>query len=293
MVYALGRADDLVGVSQECNFPPEVKKKPVVVRGAVDYSGLSASAIDAAVSRLVKEGKSPYTIDQEKLRELAPDIILTQALCRVCAPSQAEAAQAQAIVPEGTRVLYLSPRTIDDVFEDIRRVGEAIDALEEAKRLIYDIRQRATQVQCLTYLRKRKPRVMVLEWLDPLYSAGHWIPEMIEVAGGIPVGAAGIGKESERIDWKDVAEAGPDVLILASCGFRLDQVMKDAAVLKNCPPDVPAFKNRQIFAVDADSYITRPGPRVVDGIELLANILNPDLELWQGADTAFRQVSDL
>lgn len=288
MVCALGRADDLVGVSHECNFPPEVKNKPVVVRNAVDFSGLSSNAIDAAVSRILKEGKSPYIVDKEKLRELSPDIILTQDLCRVCAPSQAEV-----VAPEGARVLSLNPHTIDDVFEDIRRVGEAIDALEEAKRLIYDIRQRATQVQCLTYLRKRKPRVMVLEWLDPLYSAGHWIPEMIEVAGGIPVGAAGVGKESARIDWKNVAEAKPDVLILASCGFRLDQVLKDASVLKNCPPSVPALKNRQIFAVDADSYITRPGPRIVDGIELLANILNPDLELWQGSDSAFRQVSGL
>jgi iron complex transport system substrate-binding protein len=293
MVYALGRAQDLVGVSHECDFPSEARQKPILVRSAVDMSAMPSADIDRTVSSYLKEGKPLYVVDQEKLRQLGPEVILTQSLCKVCAPSGPEAAQALAVVPENTRVLYLTPHTLEDVFENIRQVGEAIGALDEAKKVIYNLRNRATSVQCKTFIAKKKPKVLFLEWIDPLFNAGHWIPDMVEVAGGIVDGIAASGKDSVRIDWDQVVEFNPDVIIGSPCGSHLDRAMKDTSLLKKFPgrSKIKAFKNKRVYAVDADAYFARPGPRVVDGIELLAHLLHPDQVEWKGPADAFQKVA--
>lgn len=292
IVCALGLGDRLVGVSHECDYPPAVKAKPVVVRSAVDAAKLPGPEIDRAVSEKLKRGESLYAVDEAKLRELDPDLILTQELCRVCAPSGPEARKAVAAVSEKTRVLTLTPHTLEDIFDNIRSVGEAAGVLEAAKKLIYDLRSRAVLVQCKAFAVKKKPKVFMLEWLDPPYTAGHWVPEMVEIAGGIPDMSCE-GGDSVRVTWDQVAAFAPDVLICSPCGYHTERALREAAeVLKRCPARdrIPAFQTGRVYAVDADSYITRPGPRVVDGIELLAHILNPDAVGWLGPAGAFEKV---
>jgi iron complex transport system substrate-binding protein len=291
MVYALGLADSLVGVSRECDFPPEVKAKPVVVRSVVDGSGLSSGEIHARVMEKLKAGGDLYVVDRERLQTLRPDLVISQELCRVCAPSEPEAKDALAVLPEGSRVLYLSPRTLEDIFENIRSVGEATGALERAQEVVYDLRLRAVTVQTQTFRRKRKPRVFVLEWLDPLFAAGHWVPEMVDLAGGLCDRTLEASR-SEATDWDRIAAFNPDVLVVAPCGFHLDRAVEAAGSLR-CPQAdrINAFREGRVYAVDGDSYFTRPGPRVVDGIELLAHILDPDAVPWKGPADAFRRVS--
>lgn len=291
MVCALGLKDALVGVSHECDYPPEVKTKPVVVRSAVDSSRMSSAELDRFVSEKLRKGESLYEVDQQKLKDLNPDLVITQELCRVCAPAAPEAQKALATVRNGTRVLYLTPRSLEDIFENIRSVGEAVDRLEEAKQLVYDLRLHAVTVQVKTF-RQRKPRVFILEWLDPPFNAGHWIPEMVEISGGIPE-ASSLGKDSRRVSWEEIAEFNPDVLICAPCGHHLEGALREAELLKKCPfPDrINAFRDGRVYAVDADAYLVRPGPRIVSGIELLAHILHPESCGWNGPKGAFHRIS--
>lgn len=292
IVCALGLADSLVGVSHECDYPPEVKGKPVVVESAVDTRRMTSAEIDRCVAESLKKGESLYRVDKERLKQLDPDVIITQALCEVCAPSGNEAKQALAVVSEKTKVLYLTPHSLEDIFENIRSVGEATGTLEKAKKLIYNLRLRATNVQCETFSIRNKPRAFVLEWLDPPYNAGHWVPELVSVAGGVP-DLSSEGKDSTRTSWEKIAEFNPDILICSPCGYHLDRVLREIPLLKKCPcPEyINAFKTGQIYAVDADAYFARPGPRVIDGIELLSHIFHPHRCSWYGPSEAFRRVS--
>jgi iron complex transport system substrate-binding protein len=292
IVCALGLGQNLVGVSHECDYPPQAKGKPVVVRGAAPTEELSAAEIDKYVSEKMKSGESLYVVDTDRLKELAPDVIITQDLCQVCAPSGPEAKKALAVVPASTKVLYLSPHSLEDVFANIRSVGEATGTLDKAKELIYQLRLRAVNVQTRAFRIKKKPKVFVLEWLDPPFNAGHWVPDMVEIAGGAPDMAAA-GKDSVRVTWDRVREFNPDVLIVSPCGYHLDRALKEAEILKRYPyPDITsAFRNGRVYAVDADSYLSRPGPRVVDGIDLLAHILHPDAFDWKGPSQAYERVS--
>lgn len=291
MVCALGLEKDLVGVSHECDYPATVKGKPVVVTSAADTSGMSSREADAWVSERMKKGESLYRVDEKRLADLKPDLIITQDLCQVCAPSGNEAKKALAVVPASTKVIYLSPRTLEDIFANIRSVGEATGTLERAKEIIYGLRLRAVGVQSTVFTMKNKPKVFVLEWVDPPFTGGHWVPEMVSIAGGVPE-ASCEGKDSVRMSWDDVAKFNPDVVICAPCGFDLPRALKEAERLKDCPAAerINAFRTGQVYAVDANAYVARPGPRVVDGIELFAHILHPEKWPWRGPKDAFRRV---
>ena len=291
MVCALGLSESLVGITHECDYPAALKGKPVVVRAVLPVEQMSQDEIDAAVAQRMREGLSLYQVDEELLRKLDPDLILTQDLCQVCAPSGNEVAGVLQLLPRKPRILWLTPRSLAEIFENLRELGQATDRLGAAEELIAASRKRLDRVADLTRNVPARPRVFCMEWFEPVYASGHWLPEMIEIAGGLDA-LGRKGMDSVRIDWKEVQEWAPEVLILTPCGFNLDQTIERAHSLASYPgwSDLPAVRDGRVYAVDANSYFARPGPRVVDGTELLAHLIHPDLFAWPGPNTAFRRL---
>jgi iron complex transport system substrate-binding protein len=273
---ALGLEESLVGVSHECGFPPSVRSKPVVVRSALSTAGLRPVEVDRAVAERIGTGRSLYVVDEERLRALRPDVILTQDLCQVCAPSGTEASRAVATLPAPPRVVLLTPRTLEDVWRSVEDVGAACGVPERAAALVASLRGRVAAI------RARVPaapvrRTFVLEWYDPPWASGHWVPEMVELAGGRDeLGAP--GGESVRVPWDRIATYAPDVLVLAPCGLPLEDALAQAAGLRELPgwDDLPAVRAGRVFVTDASAYLARPGPRLADGLGMLAEILHPE-----------------
>jgi iron complex transport system substrate-binding protein len=290
MVCALGLGDQLVGRSHECDYPPEVCGKPVVVRPAISLEGLSLREIDAAVSERLRTGASLYEVDERLLRDLAPDLILTQDLCRVCAPSGDEITQALRSLPKKPRVLYLTPKTLSDIFQNVREIAAAADRTAAAEQLIAGWNGRLDEIADATRGLKRR-RVCFMEWLDPVYCGGHWMGEMIELAGGVDA-LARQGGDSVRVGWEQIVAWLPEVIILSPCGMDLAKALELAPQLVTLPAwsELPAVKQNRVFAVDANSYFARPAPRVVEGVELLAHLIHPEEFSWGGSRGAFAQV---
>lgn len=263
IVAALGAGHDLVGRSHECDFPSRVTELPIVSKPSLTLEGLSQSAIDSAVSAHMGTGESLYVVDERLLNDLAPDIILTQDLCQVCAPSGNELTRALMSVRSRPEVVYLTPRTLAEIDENILQVGEAIGRSAEAHALVARNRERLGELRAVNAKRDRRRRVSFLEWTDPPYCAGHWVPEMIEIAGGVDR-LARAGGDSVRVSWDDIRAWDPEVVIVAPCGFRL----ADAERLAR---DLPPLGAARIVPVDANAFFARPGPRYVDGIEILAS----------------------
>jgi iron complex transport system substrate-binding protein len=277
---ALGLGESLVGITHECDYPPEVKSKPVVVRNVLPIETMTQSEIDRAVAQRMHEGLSLYQIDEELLRELAPDLILTQNLCQVCAPSGNEVSQVLTALPKKPEILWLTPQSLDEIFDNVRDLGQATGRITEAEALVDQCRNRLERLSALTANVSSRPRVFCMEWLDPVYASGHWVPELVKFAGGVD----GLGSErgeSVRVSWEDVVDWAPEVLIMMPCGFNLRQTMKQIWSVfggKSSPFfQLPAVRNGRVFAVDANSYFARPGPRVVEGAELLAHLIHPEL----------------
>lgn len=289
MVYALGLEDQLVGVTHECDYPAAAKSKTVVVRSAVGMKGLSLEEIDATVSRAVKVGQSIYTVDEELVKDLAPDLILTQDLCQVCAPSGNEMGRLLKHFENPPKIVWLTPSCLSDIFENIKQIGEASGKAPVAARIILGLQERVNAVAERTRALTSRPRTFCMEWLSPPYCAGHWVGEMVALAGGED-SLARTGEDSVRIRWEEISAYAPEVLILSPCGFHLSEVLEQAHLLTGYPgwDKLPAVKNGRVYAVDADSYFARPGPRVVDGIELLAHLIHPEHFLWEGPEEAYR-----
>ena len=294
MAYALGLSDSIVGITHECDYPPEVKNKPVVVRNVLPIETMSQSEIDRAVAERIRTGQSLYQIDEQLLRELAPDLILTQDLCQVCAPSGNEVSQVIKALPKAPQILWLTPRSLNEIFDNVRELGGATNCVGEAEALIYDCRTRLEHLAERTKSVSHTPRVFCMEWLDPVYASGHWVPELVKIAGGVDE----LGKErgeSVRVSWDDVAAWAPEVLILMPCGFNLQQTMKqvwDVFGRQTSKPffELPAVRNNRVYGVDANSYFARPGPRVVEGAELLAKLIHPELFDSAPSTNDFQQV---
>jgi iron complex transport system substrate-binding protein len=262
IVAALGAAAELVGRSHECDFPAEVLELPIVSKPALSLDDRSQSEIDAAVSAHMATGESLYVVDERLLNELEPDIILTQDLCQVCAPSGNELSRALASVRSHPAVLYLTPRTLDEIDESILDVGETIGRGVEAGMIVSHNRARVREWRYLAERRTHRVRVSFLEWTDPPFCAGHWVPEMIELAGGIDR-LARRGADSVRVSWDDIHAWAPEVVIVAPCGFGL-------ADAKRLAQDLPPLGDARIVPVDANAFFARPGPRYIEGIEVLA-----------------------
>lgn len=291
MACALGLSDQLVGITHECDYPPEVLGKTVVVRNALPIETMSQPEIDAAVAQRMRKGLSLYQVDEALLRELAPDLILTQNLCQVCAPSGNEVAQVLKVLAKQPEILWLTPKSLDEIFANMRELGAATGRVKAAEQLIATGREKLEKIAAVTRELAERPRVFCMEWLDPVYCSGHWMPEMVAIAGGLD-GLGHAGADSVRIPWDDVLEWGPEVLIITPCGFNLDKVIKQTPPLFDYPcwSDLPAVRNGRVYAVDANSYFARPSLRVVEGTELLAHLIHPDLFAWQGPATAFARI---
>ncbi|MEP6491228.1 MAG: cobalamin-binding protein [bacterium] len=269
IAHALGAGSELVGRSHECDYPASAARLPIVSRPALALEGLSQAAIDAAVTSQMRSGESLYVVDETLLSELAPDVILTQDLCQVCAPSGNELTRALASLPTNPEVVYLTPRTLAEIDENILAVGAAIGRTTEAIALVARNRERLAQLRSATPA--RRTRVSFLEWTDPLFCAGHWVPEMIEIAGGEdPFGRA--GGDSVRMTWEDVRAWKPEVIVVAPCGFGL----ADAERLAR---ELPAIPGALVCPVDANAFFARPGPRYVDGVELLARLFRAGISI--------------
>ncbi|HEY1591215.1 MAG TPA: cobalamin-binding protein [Solirubrobacteraceae bacterium] len=271
MLFALGLGPEVVGVTHECDFPPAAQELPKITRDALPR-GLSSAQIDAAVKERTLAGESIYELDVDQLQALEPDLIVTQALCAVCAVSYDDVrAIAEALEP-APRVISLDPHTVGEVLADARTLAQETDAKDAAVDLVGDASARIDRIR-LAVRGAKRPRVAALEWLDPPFAAGHWTPQMIEYAGGEDVlGLA--GEHSEQRTWEEIAASQPDVVIVMPCGFDAELAYREAEMHRDRLASLGAG---EVVAVDAASYFSRPGPRIVDGLELLAHILHPEL----------------
>lgn len=273
ILFALGVGDQVVGVSHECDYPPAATRLPQLT-GSSLAADLSAAEIDRAVSAQVGGGESLYTLDERRIAELAPDLIVTQELCPVCAVSTEQVGEAVAPMPSCPEVLSLDPTTLSDVWGNIRQVGRRLGRRELAEELLGRLETRLEIVRQRVADRPQ-PRVSALEWLDPPFAAGHWVPEMIQIAGGVDIFAQP-GDKSQRLEWKEIADADPDFIAVMPCGFdeqgaqaQLDNLSEHAGW-----NSLRAVRNRRVAAVDANGCFSRPGPRLVDGIERLARVFH-------------------
>lgn len=271
MLFALGLGDSVVGVTHECDFPPAAAKLPHLT-ATVLPEGLSAGEIDAAVKSIVGEGRALYSLDEERLAELAPDLIVTQAVCDVCAVSYEDVVAVAARLPSQPRVIQQDPSSLAEVLEDVTRLGEAAGIEERAAELRAALERRLAAVTDAVAGAPR-PRVLALEWLDPPFVGGHWVPEMIALAGGEDV-AGTAGAKSEQVEWEQLASSHPDVVVAMPCGWYAED--SRAQALEHWQR-IDALGPDRAVAVDAASTFSRPGPRLVDGTELLAHLLHPDL----------------
>lgn len=276
IVCALGLESELIGVTHECDYPAAVRNLPRVTRSVVNSDGLSSGQIDALVTSHLHEHRGLYQLDRALLERLDPDLILTQELCDVCAVSYAEVQDAvRALFGERT-VLSLEPTRLDEVIEAIERVGALTTRAEAARTLTMNLRDQAGAIaQALAGVSER-PRVACIEWLDPPWIGGHWVPELVARAGGLDVlGEA--GSPSVRASWEQIAGARPEVILLMPCGFDVARTLHefDATPLPAQWHDLPAVRSGRVYAVDANSFFSRPGPRLVEGLRLLAGLLHP------------------
>jgi iron complex transport system substrate-binding protein len=270
MLFALGLGNDVVAVTHECDYPAAALELPRVTRDVLP-AGLSAVEIDAAVKELTLAGDSIYELDADALRELEPDLIVTQALCSVCAVSHDDVRAIAEEIDSQPLVISLDPHTVGEVLGDARTLAEATGRKDAAAELVRDAATRIDRVR-LAVRGARRPRVVALEWLDPPFAAGHWTPQLIEFAGGDDM--LGLpGENSEQRTWAEVAAMQPDVVIVMPCGYDGEIAHREAEMHRD---ELAALGAGEVVAVDASAYFSRPGPRIVDGLELLAYILHPE-----------------
>jgi iron complex transport system substrate-binding protein len=269
LLFALGMGPEVVGVTHECDHPPEALERPQVTRDMLP-AGLSAGEIDSAVRERTLNGASIYELDRKVLGELEPDLIVTQALCSVCAVSYDEVAELAGELPSRPRVITLDPKTLGETLGDVRTLAEATGRRERGIELIGETAARIDRVK-LAVRGLRRPRVAALEWLDPVFVAGHWTPQLIELAGGEdPLGLA--AEPSQTLSWEAVAAAEPEAVVVMPCGYDAARAHEEALAYAS---ELAALKAERVVAVNASAYFSRPGPRLVDGLELLAQILHP------------------
>jgi iron complex transport system substrate-binding protein len=273
---ALGLMDQVVGVSHECDFPEQASRRPRVTQCPIHDAGLTSVEIDEWVRGALRENGTIYTIDEPLVRKLRPHVILTQKLCDVCAIGYGTVAKLAQTLPGPPRVVNLEPSSLADIFGDIRRVADSCDVRERAEKLIVNLSERVENVRERSARIPDRPRCFLMEWVDPPFCSGHWGPELVEIAGG----QDSLGRKhqpSAQIDWQQVLDARPEIIVLALCGYDIDRARRDYELLRRFPRfgSIPAADSGQVYVVNASAYFARPGPRIVDSLEILAGILHP------------------
>jgi iron complex transport system substrate-binding protein len=274
---ALGLMDEIVGVSHECDFPVEANNRPRVTHCPIHHAGLTSKEVDEWVRQALHENGTIYTIDEPLLRKLLPDVILTQKLCDVCAIGYGSVARLAATLTGPPQVVNLEPSSLADIFNDIRRVAEACSVAGRASEVISQLSLRVEAIRRRAARTAFRPRCFLMDWVDPPFCSGHWGPELVEIAGGFdPLGRK--HQPSVQVAWQKVLDARPEIIVLALCGYDVGRARRDYEVLR-CFPDfdsLPAARNGAIYAVDGSAFFARPGPRIVDSLELLAGLLHPE-----------------
>lgn len=278
IVCALGLEDQLVGRSHECDFPEAVKALPACTSANIP-DGLSSAEIDGKVKDLLGSALSLYNVDTDLIVRLQPDVVITQAQCEVCAVSLEEVEHALAgKLHKDAKIVSLEPKLFDDIFADIRNVAPALNVRQKGEELIEDLEERINIIRHkLKFISDtEKPTVACIEWIEPMMISGNWVPEMVALAGGTPI-LAKAGKHSPYIDWTDIRLADPDIIVLMPCGFSIERTMRELDVLLQLPgfADLKAVKDNRVYIADGNQYFNRPGPRIVDSVEVLAEIINP------------------
>jgi iron complex transport system substrate-binding protein len=292
MLYAIGAGDQITGVTHECKYPDDAKSKPKVINSSFDATNMTSREIDNKILGLMKTGGNIYVINDQNLKDAKPDLIIAQGVCEVCAPFTKEIDRANSILGYKPDLLVLDPHDLDDILVSIMDVAEKVGRVSEGRRLVASLQNRIDTIRRIvgdTIKRKRvgnngidnannaKPRIVCVEWIDPFFTAGHWIPQMVDIAGGIN-GLSTVGQPSRRISIDEILEYNPDKIILMPCGFDIDRTSKEVKVLETNDKwkSLQAVRRNEVYAVDANAYFSKPGPRTVTGVEILAKIMYPE-----------------
>lgn len=274
-LYELGAGSQIVGVTHECKFPVQARKKPRVIRPSFDPNRMTGREIDAKIVELMRSGSDIYVVDDEVLKKADPDLIVAQGICEVCSPFTKEISRAVKILGGQPDVLVLDPHDLDDILVSIMNVAERVGRIKEGAKLVSSLQERIDAVREMKI--KNRPRVLCIEWLDPLFTAGHWVPQMVEYAGGVN-GISVAGEPSRRMDIDEVVQFDPDIIVLMPCGFGIPRTLRELPALAHNEKwkSLRAVKNGDVYAVNANAYFSKPGPRAVIGLEILAKILHPE-----------------
>lgn len=291
LLYELGAGDYLVGVTHECLYPEQAKTKPRVINSVFDPEKMTPLQIDQKISKLAKEGKDVFVVEEENLKNANPDLIIAQGTCAVCSPYTNEVNKALAILEKRPQVEVLDPHTIEDILSSVVIVAKKIGKESEGQRLVESLKKRIDFVKNKKF--QARPKVLCIEWVEPFFTSGHWVPQMVEFAGGINL-VSTVGQHSRRMTIDEVVKADPDIIVMMPCGFDTKRTVSECtSILQNDPKwkSLGAVKNNKVFAVDANSYFSKPSIRTITGIEILAKIIHPDeFAVLSVPDGAFRQI---
>ncbi len=278
IICALGLEEDLAAVTHECDYPESIRGKPVITKSHIGPE-MSSVDIDTAVSaQLSSDAHSLYTIDPDLLHAIEPDLIVTQRLCDVCAVDYDDVVEAAKSLPRPPRVINLEPAYLEDVLADIERVGAAVGRLEKAREVVAGLEERIERVKSTIAAAKNRPSTMLLEWIDPPYCGGHWNPQLVQMAGGYDA-IGKLGKPSVRIEWQQVLDFSPEVMVVSCCGYTEERARQDEHILRSYPGYVslPCVRNGRVHFVNGSAFYSRPGPRLVDSLEMMARFIHPEL----------------
>jgi iron complex transport system substrate-binding protein len=283
ILYELGAGSQIIGVTHECNYPKEAKLKPKIINSSFDTSTMSSKEIDDKIVELFGNGQNIYIINDDVLKESRPNVIIAQGVCEVCSPFTKEINRAISILGYNPEVLILDPNNISDILDNISEIAQKVEKIKVGQELVRMLEVRINKIKTITEIKNAKniPRILCLEWLDPFFTAGHWVPEMVEIAGGIN-GLSKPKEQSRRTSIEEIKKFDPDKIILMPCGFNIDRTIKEytnSSTLLNKNNEwnnLRAIKNNELYVVDAGSYFSKPGPRTITGIEILAKIISPN-----------------
>ncbi len=291
LLYELGVGNKVFGVTHECLYPEDVKSKPCIISSVFDPNSMSSREIDDKIVQLMREGKEIYKLDEEKLKHAKPDLIISQDTCEVCSAYTNHVTKALNVLDDKPEVFPLNPHDVNGILDSIKSVSEKIGVIERGIELIQSLKKRIAVIQSKNF--ENKPRVLALEWLDPFFTSGHWVPDMIEIAGGKNQ-ISSRGEQSRRMKFEEIEQCDPDLIVLMPCGFDTNRIISEyKKILRKNPEwnNLRAVKKQNVFAVDANSYFSKPSIRTITGIEILAKIIHPNIFGYEkNSEESFKQI---